>query len=59
MRSLSDASVRVKRFPRQRVRRSLPSPPTCPECGGRLWCFEGAKFCPDCTRVKVTAPRGA
>jgi hypothetical protein len=25
----------------------------CTECGGRLECFEGERYCPDCTRYEV------
>ena len=25
----------------------------CPECGGPLACFEGERYCPDCTRYEV------
>jgi uncharacterized Zn finger protein (UPF0148 family) len=25
----------------------------CPECGSRLECYEGQRYCPNCTRYEV------
>jgi hypothetical protein len=30
----------------------------CECCGGRLECFEGERYCPDCCLVEVLRPAG-
>jgi hypothetical protein len=32
---------------------------TCETCGGRLECYEGEPYCPDCTWYAVTAEAAA